>query len=81
MGVSMFVMSSSGAMLRNETFALAMEPSIFMNNTSMSWQRVCLSLKSYVVNVDNQAIASCPYQVKLVMALSSPTGNDAIESY
>jgi hypothetical protein len=80
-GVSMFVMSSSGAMLRNETFALALEPSILVNNTGMSWQRVRLLPKAYVIVVDNQAIASCPCQVKLVMAPPSPTGDDAVESY
>jgi hypothetical protein len=62
---------SRGAKLDNETFALALELSISVNSTGMSWQHVCLSLKSYVVDVDNQAITSCPCQVMLVMALPS----------
>jgi hypothetical protein len=62
---------SRGAKLRNETFALALELSISVNNTGMSWQRVYMPLKSYVVDVGNQAIASCPYQVMLLMVLSS----------
>jgi hypothetical protein len=40
-----------------------------MNSIGMSWQHVCLPLKSYVVDVDNQAIVSCHCQVMLVMAL------------
>jgi hypothetical protein len=44
-------------MLRNETFALALEASISVNSIDMSWQRVCLPLKSYVIDVADQAIA------------------------
>jgi hypothetical protein len=40
----------------NKTLALAVESSILMNSTSMSWQRVCFPLKSYVVDVDDQAV-------------------------
>jgi hypothetical protein len=46
-----------GAKQRNETLALALEPNILVNSTSMSRQHVCLSLKSDVVDVDDQAIA------------------------
>jgi hypothetical protein len=28
-----------------------------VNSTSMSWHRVCLPLKSYIVHVDDQAVA------------------------
>jgi hypothetical protein len=34
--------------------ALALEPNIMVNNISMSWQRVCLPLQSYIVDVDEQ---------------------------
>jgi hypothetical protein len=37
--------------------ALALEPNIVVNSTDMSWQRVCLSLKSYVIDVNDQAVA------------------------
>jgi hypothetical protein len=67
-------------MLHNETFALAMEPSISMNSTSMSWQHVSLPLKSYVVDVDNQAIASCPYGVMLATMMSSLAGDGTVEA-
>jgi hypothetical protein len=40
----------------NETLALALEPSILVNSISMSWQLVFLPLKSYVVDVDVQAV-------------------------
>jgi hypothetical protein len=40
----------------NETLALALEPSILVNSISMSWQLVFLLLKSYVVDVDVQAV-------------------------
>jgi hypothetical protein len=36
--------------------ALALEPNIMANNTRMSWQRVCLLLKSFLVDVDDQAV-------------------------
>jgi hypothetical protein len=39
------------------TLALALEPSILVNSTGVSWQRVCLPPKSYiVVDVDDQAV-------------------------
>jgi hypothetical protein len=36
--------------------ALALEPNIMVNSIGMSWQRVCFSLKSYIIDVDVQAI-------------------------
>jgi hypothetical protein len=36
--------------------ALALEPNIMVNSTGMSWQRVYFSLKSYIIDVDDQAI-------------------------
>jgi hypothetical protein len=39
------------------TLALAMESNIMVNSTGMSWQRVCLLLKSYIVIVDDQVVA------------------------
>jgi hypothetical protein len=36
--------------------ALALEPNIIVNSTGMSWQHVCLPLKSYIVDVDDQAV-------------------------
>jgi hypothetical protein len=28
-----------------------------VNRTGMSWQRVCLPLKSYIIDVDDEAVA------------------------
>jgi hypothetical protein len=42
-------MCHRGAKQRNETLALTLEPSILVNSTSMSWQRVCLLLRTYVI--------------------------------
>jgi hypothetical protein len=39
-----------GAKQRIETLALALEPNIMVSSTSVSWQRVCLPLKSYIVD-------------------------------
>jgi hypothetical protein len=39
------------------TLALVLEPNIMVNSTSMSWQCVCLPLKSYIVDVDDQVVA------------------------
>jgi hypothetical protein len=60
---------SGGAKLRSEIFALALVLSILVNSISMRWQHVCLLLKSYDIDVDNQAIASRPFHVMLVIAL------------
>jgi hypothetical protein len=49
-------MLHGGARQRIGTLALALEPNIMVNSTGISWQHVCLPLKSYVVNVDDQAI-------------------------
>jgi hypothetical protein len=47
-------MHHGGAKQHNETPALALEPSILVNSTSMSWQCVCLLLRTYViVDVDD----------------------------
>jgi hypothetical protein len=48
-------MIHGGAKQRNETLALALEPSILVNSTGMNWQRVYLPLKSHVVDVGNHA--------------------------
>jgi hypothetical protein len=37
--------------------ALALKANIIVNSTSMSWQRVCLPSKSYIIDVDDQAVA------------------------
>jgi hypothetical protein len=50
-------MLHGGAKQLNETLALALELSILVKSISMSWQRVCLPLKSYIVDIDDQAIA------------------------
>jgi hypothetical protein len=73
-------MLHGGAKQRNETLALALEPSILVNSTDMSWQHVCLSLKSYVIDVDDQVVAYCRCRVMLAMLLSSPTGDGAVEA-
>jgi hypothetical protein len=39
------------------TLALALEPNIMVNSTGMSWQHVCLPLKSYLVDVDDRVVA------------------------
>jgi hypothetical protein len=41
----------------NTMFALVMEPNIMVNSTGMNWQRAYLMLKSYIIDVDDQAIA------------------------
>jgi hypothetical protein len=48
-------------MQRNETLILALEPSILVNSTGMSWQHACLLLKSHVlvVDVDDEVVACC----------------------
>jgi hypothetical protein len=49
-------MLHGGAKQRIRMLALALEPNIMVNSTSMSWQCVCLPLKSYIVDVDNQTV-------------------------
>jgi hypothetical protein len=49
-------MLHGGAKQRIRTLALALEPNIIVNSTSMSWQRVYLPLKSYIIDVDDQAV-------------------------
>jgi hypothetical protein len=46
-----------GAKYCNGMLTLALEPNIMMNSTSMSCQCVYSPLKSYIVDVDDQAIA------------------------
>jgi hypothetical protein len=43
-----------GAKQHIVTLALALEPNIMVNSISMSWQRVCLPLKSYIADADDQ---------------------------
>jgi hypothetical protein len=54
-------MLHGGAKQCNEMLALALEPSIFVNSTNLSWQHAYLPLKSHavVVDVDDQAIVYC----------------------
>jgi hypothetical protein len=76
-------MLHEGAKQHNEMLALALEPSILVNSIGMSWQHVCLPLKSHVivVGVDDQAVACCRYRVMLVTVLLSHAGDVAVESY
>jgi hypothetical protein len=46
-----------GVKQRIETLSLALEPNIMVNSSGMNWQRVCLPLKSYVVDIGNQVAA------------------------
>jgi hypothetical protein len=43
-------MLHGGAKKRIRMLTLALEPNIMMNSTNMSRQRVCLPLKSYIVD-------------------------------
>jgi hypothetical protein len=76
-------MLHGGAKQRNETLALALEPSILVNSSGMSWQRVYLPLKFHVivVGVDDQAVACCHYLVVLATMLPSHASDVAVESY
>jgi hypothetical protein len=47
-------MLHGGAKQRVRMLALALKPNIMVNSIGMSWQRVCLLLKSYIVDVDDQ---------------------------
>jgi hypothetical protein len=38
------------------TLALTLEPNIMVGSIGMSWQRVCMLLKSYIVDVDNRTV-------------------------
>jgi hypothetical protein len=46
-----------GAKQRIGMLALAPGPNIEVNSIGMSWQHVCLPLKSYIINVDDQVVA------------------------
>jgi DNA-directed RNA polymerase subunit N (RpoN/RPB10) len=74
-------MLHGGAKKRIDTLALALESSILVNSTGMSWQHVCLSLKLQVVVIDDQAIAYYCCRVVLVTVLLSHAGDVSIESY
>jgi hypothetical protein len=49
-------MLHGGAKQCIEMLPLALELNIMINSTGMSWQHVCLPLKSYLVDVDDQAV-------------------------
>jgi hypothetical protein len=49
-------MLHKGAKQCIRTLVLALEPNIMVNSTSIRWQRVCLLLKSYIVDVDDQVV-------------------------
>jgi hypothetical protein len=74
-------MLHGGAKQRDETLALALEPSILVDSIGMSWQRVCLPLKLHVVDVDDKAVMCCRCQVMLATVLLSHAGDVAAESY
>jgi hypothetical protein len=71
-------MHHGGAKQRNMTLALALEPSISVNNTNMSWQCVYSPLKSYVVD-DDQVVAWCRCRVMLAIVPSSHAGDGVTE--
>jgi hypothetical protein len=48
-------MLHGGAKQHNRMLVLALEPNIMVNSTGMRWQRVCLLLKLYIIDVDDQA--------------------------
>jgi hypothetical protein len=50
-------MLHGGAKHRNITVALALEPNIMVNSNGIRWQCVCLPMKSYIVDVDDQTIS------------------------
>jgi hypothetical protein len=49
-------MFHGGAKKHIGMLTLALEPNIMVNSNSMSWQHVCLPLKSYLVHVDDQGV-------------------------
>jgi hypothetical protein len=49
-------MLNGGAKQPIGMLALAVEANIMVNSIGMSWQCVCLPLKSYLVDVDDQAV-------------------------
>jgi hypothetical protein len=50
-------MLHGGAKQRIRMLTLALDPNRMVSSTGMSQQRVCLPLKSYIVEVDDQAVA------------------------
>jgi hypothetical protein len=60
-----------GAKQHIGTLALALALNIRVNSTGMSWQHVCLPLKSYLVGGDDQACFKTLMRVMLAMALPS----------
>jgi hypothetical protein len=65
-------MLHGGAKQRIRMLALALEPNIMVNSTGLSWQHIFLPLKSYLIDVDDQAC--------LMMLMLSHTGDGATES-
>jgi hypothetical protein len=49
-------MFHGGSKQRNRTLALALKPNIMVNSTGMSWHRICLPLKSYIIDIDDQTV-------------------------
>jgi hypothetical protein len=75
-------MRHEGAKQHNEMLALALEPSILVNSTNMSWQHVCLLLKLHVIviGINDQAVAHCRCRVMLATVLPSHADDVAAES-
>jgi ABC-type dipeptide/oligopeptide/nickel transport system ATPase subunit len=65
-------MLHGGAKQRIGMLALALEPNIMVNSTGLSWQRIFLPLKSYLIDVDDQAC--------LMMLMLSHTSDGVAES-
>jgi hypothetical protein len=49
-------MPHRGTRQRIGTLALALEPNIRVNSIGVSWQRICLPLKSCIVDVDDEVV-------------------------
>jgi hypothetical protein len=64
-------MLHGGAKQHIRTLALDLEPNIKVDSIDMSWQHVCLLLKSYLVDVDDQAC--------FMMLMPSHAGDGAAE--
>jgi hypothetical protein len=70
-------MLHGGAKQHNGTLQ---EPNIMVNSTDMSWQCVCLLLKSYLVDVDDQKVVSHQCRIMLVTVLWSHADDSATEA-
>jgi hypothetical protein len=73
-------MLHGGAKQRIGMLALALKPNIMVNSIDMSWQRVCLPQKSYIIDVDDQAVAWRRCRVILETVLPSHADDGATES-